>query len=617
MRSLSEHASRLAVLLFLLASSPCFGRCLSEHGNRAGRPPRCDEWIPSELQNDGFASHCYESERSTGITQRKCSRRLLEKLADSRWSEALVVWIYFSDHGPARELVSGRNGGTWAVSQRAAFRMMRRMPGRPSALISVYRGYIEKLSPNLEKLRHVSVYFNAVSAEVLPSAIQSVCSLKFVSKVDVVVSGSAVPLPEYSERLPSVCRPHTLETHDLEYGESVYQIEQIQAAALLERGYNGSGSAAGSEGILVCVMDSGFRREHEALGHINVLAERDFVQGDSVTSNEQGDHPWQDRHGTLVLGTIAGYREGDLIGPAWGADYILAKTEIEGIEIRVEEDNWVAGIEWADSFGADIVTSSLGYFFWYPPDSLDGETPLCTRAADIAVSRGIVVVNSAGNRGTGGMVAPADGNGVIAVGAVDRNGEITDFSSRGPTADGRIKPDLVAMGKSVRTVEYPTTGDYGSYDGTSFAAPLVAGLCALLLEIHPDWSPVDVRDALLGTATRCGMPGNTYGHGVPQGLLAAGLVDPSFTFSGAYPNPFRNLIRLDLFFPAAELVTAKVYDCRGALLRTIYENRTFECGCSIVWDGTDDAGCRVAAGIYFLVFKSGTLKRNIKLVYLP
>ena len=130
---------------------------------------------------------------------------------------------------------------------------------------------------------------------------------------------------------------------------------------------------------------------------------------------------------------------------------------------------------------------------WYTRDRLDGNTALCTRAADIAVSHGIVVVNSAGNEGTSGLVAPADGDSVLAIGAVDRAGAIASFSSRGPTADGRIKPDFAAMGVGVRSVSGPA--GYGSYNGTSYAAPIVAGVCALLLELHPDWTPMAMRDS--------------------------------------------------------------------------------------------------------------------------
>jgi hypothetical protein len=213
-----------------------------------------------------------------------------------------------------------------------------------------------------------------------------------------------------------------------------------------------------------------------------------------------------------------------LIGPAFGADFALAKTEIKLSETQIEEDNWVAGVEWADDLGADIVSSSLGYQDWYTYEDMDGNTALCTIAADLAVSKGIVVVNSAGNERITTwyhIIAPADGDSVIAVGAVDLQGGLASFSSAGPTFDGRIKPDVVARG--VQTYCAWANGGYGGASGTSLSAPLVAGVCALLLEIHPDWTPIQVREALWHTASQADDPDNLYGYGIANAAEASGL----------------------------------------------------------------------------------------------
>lgn len=555
------------------------------------------------------------------VCMQKCSHGLERLLRERRSDETLKIWIFLNneDRAPA---------GTedTKITPRAWNRIRSRShlgSGRYQ-LPSVDPARIELIRAHARKIRRISRYFNAVSAEVEIGRIPALCSLPFVKSLEEVRRVKRRPPPEESDMQESV--PRELYFDDPvtgRYGASMRQLDIMQTIELLELGYNGSGERGGVEPILVCVMDTGFDRNHEALTSVKVIAEWDFIQNDSITWNEEGDAEGQDRHGTVVLGTIAGYHEGDLIGPAWGAEYLLAKTEIDSIEIRAEEDNWVAGVEWADSIGADIVSSSLGYLDWYDPDSLDGQTALCTRAANIAASRGIVVVNSAGNFGwwgPGWLVAPADADSVIAVGAVDRHGDIWSSSSRGPTADGRIKPDICAMGVGVHTVMHKTTNRYEDLSGTSFSAPLVAGLCALLLEIHPDWHPALVKQVLLETATMSGSPGNEYGYGIVQGLDASGLDAPDFPgsviFSRGYPNPFRDAITFDLFIPQTETVSAWIFDCRGELVRTLVEGEQIRWSWNITWDGTNNDGKEVSSGLYFLLFQSRTLRSTFKVVRL-
>jgi subtilisin family serine protease len=238
-------------------------------------------------------------------------------------------------------------------------------------------------------------------------------------------------------------------------------------------------------------------------------------------------------HGTQTLGTIGGYFPGELIGPAYGASYILGKTENTEWERHIEEDDWVAGAEWADDLGADIISSSLGYRYefdqgeeGYTSDDMDGETAIVTKGANIAASRGILIVNSAGNEGPASppgntIIAPADSPNVIAAGAVDPRGIRVDFSSMGPRADGRIKPDVMAQGSNVYTVEVGGSNIYDSVAGTSFSCPLTAGVAALILEINPTWTNVDILDALKITANNSSSPNNQYGWGIVDAYGAA------------------------------------------------------------------------------------------------
>ncbi len=509
-------------------------------------------------------------------------------------------------------------------SERAADRIRRRS-GCDPYVIGIERylpppdEYLKRIRPYITNPRYYSRYFNALSAELAAGNVAALCRLPFVEKVDEVISyrrerePAVDPAP--TKRAIFLCRDDPLIG---KYGDSLLQLGMIQSDELLELGYNGSGDVGGIDPVLICVMDSGFDLRHEAFAGLDLLAEYDFVNFDSVTSNEVGDHPDQDEHGTLVLGALAGYSEGNLVGPAWGAQFILAKTEIIDREIEIEEDKWIAGLEWADSIGADIVTSSLGYLAWYDPESFDGETPLCTRAADIAVSHGIVVVNCAGNYGYFSLVAPADGDSVIAVGAVDYYGDIAYFSSRGPTWDGRIKPDLVAPGVGVHTVMHRSINKYSNRNGTSFSAPLVAGLCAQLLDIDPGRTPIGLRDTLTSTASRAASPDNDYGYGLPRGLAASGLERPIYadsgSFSRCYPNPFIESIRCDIFFPQLERISVNLYDASGNLVRTLVDDRTVKWGSQLIWDGRNNNGNEVSSGVYFLHILSTGGRRTEKIV---
>lgn len=554
----------------------------------------------------------------------KCTGRLLDALHSMACDDTVAVWVFFHAGDRAALLEHDDLERSGLVSTRAFRRIRSRARGAPlGGYLGIPERYTGAARRYVLRIRRTSRYFNAISADMLAGEIALLCTLPFVERVDrvAVYRRDSQPTPP-----PGRSVDQYRSTDDPlfgVYGESCTPLRQIQALELLEMGYNGSGVASGDPPVIVCILDTGYNLDHEALEHVHVAAEWDFVQNDSVTSDQEGDRIGQERHGTAVLGAIAGYHEGDLIGPAWGADYLLAKTEIEGQEVRIEEDNWIAAVEWADSAGADIVSSSLGYIDWYDPVvDIDGNTALCTRAADIAVSHGIVVVNSAGNLGPlGGVMPPADGDSVITVGAVYSDGTIVSFSSRGPTADGRIKPDLVALGSSVHSVDHNARDAYAKYSGTSMAAPLVAGLCAIILEIHPDWSPIEVRDALRSSATRSDNPDNTYGYGIPRGVAASGVpnsgIPESTAFSVGYPNPFRETTTFDLFLPIMEPVTARIFDCRGVLIRTLIKDRILQCRWLLTWDGTNDAGREVASGVYFLAISSLSVQGTVKVLYLP
>jgi len=453
-------------------------------------------------------------------------------LSQTYSTDSNKYWVFFKDKGPQR--LAKRDERALAseldISQKA---LLRRSKTDPSRLIDdldlpVYRGYLEILNDmGLEPIAF-SRWLNGVSVFTKHEMIKRIRSFSFVRNARPVISFIR-KLPE-PERIAKSRTVQKIKSYAYDYGNSLYQNNQIHVPELHNMGLNG-------EGVLIGMIDTGFdHKDRKVFSHMDIVKEYDFYWSDSITANQENDPSFQDNHGTQTLSVIGGFWEGKLIGPAFGASYMLAKTEWVPSETRVEEDHWVEAIEWMEREGVEVVSSSLGYSVFdggtgYMYDDMNGDTCITTRAADIAASKGVVVVTSAGNERDDPwfyILSPADGDSVIAVGAVDHEGEITSFSSAGPTADGRIKPDVVAMGQGVVTV-FNTSGG-GS--GTSFSCPLAAGVCGLILQAHPELSAMQVREALRETADRSQYPDNLYGWGLIDAYEAVfhhGVVFTNFT----------------------------------------------------------------------------------------
>lgn len=303
-------------------------------------------------------------------------------------------------------------------------------------------------------------------------------------------------------------------------GPSEMPYRQLHLRPLTDQGVDGTG-------VRIGIFDTGFDTENPAFTGITVTAQYDFVYRDSVVRNQSPDDSlfFAGIHGTAVWSLFAGDVPGRLRGITRGASYLLAKTEDVRSETRVEEDNYVAALEWADSIGVDIVSSSLGYLvfdngFSYNPSQLNGDVAVTTVAADSAARRGILVVTAAGNSGPGSRTipTPGDADSVLTIGAEDSLGTIAFFSSRGPTADGRIKPDFTAPGVAVCVVVGATVS---RLNGTSFATPLLAASAALLKQLQPTLTPIGMRTALRNVASNRATPDTTRGWGRPDFSAAA------------------------------------------------------------------------------------------------
>lgn len=435
----------------------------------------------------------------------------------------VLVWVFFAERDAgqaARDLATTRS----QLDPRTAARRARvRGASRVVTLsdLPLSAAHVAAARATGATLRRQSRWLNAASFAATPQQILRLADLPEVVRLGpVVLFRRDVPKPVPGDRFRDADKAAAW---DLDYGGSQGGLEQANVPPAHEMGLSG-------RGVLVGILDTGFRTVHEALRDVDVQGAWDFVNDDPVVENEPGDLVTSRNHGTMVLSTLAGYRPGELVGSAHGASVLLGKTEDVGGESPVEEDNWVAGLEWAEALGADIVTSSLGYVDWYAPADLDGNTAVCTIAADAAVERGVVVLNAAGNqRSTNGLlIVPADGDSVITVGAVDQAGAVTYFSSPGPTADGRIKPDVAALGLGTWVASPSDDHAYGGVNGTSFSTPLTAGVVALMLERAPHLTPIQVRTALRQSASRSATPDNDLGWGIIDAHAAVTWYGPVY-----------------------------------------------------------------------------------------
>lgn len=366
-------------------------------------------------------------------------------------------------------------------------------------------------------LRHHSRWLNAISVEATPAQLAQISALPAVARVQPVARRTHTNQPPLDVLTTPPPRPQSADQEI--YGYAWPQLELLHVPFLHDCGLTGAG-------VVIGVQDSGFLLDHQAFANLNVIAAHDFVKNDDIVADEPGDADKQHNHGTMVLSLIAGADPGTFMGAAPGVSVILSKTEDIGSETPAEEDNYVAGLEWVESMGADLFTASLGYLDWYEQSDFDGQTAVTTVASNIAVEQGLIIFNSIGNSGPNPttMSAPADAEGVLSVGAVDLEGTITDFSSRGPTADGRIKPNIVAPGLDVAVVHPGEPDQYVPGKGTSFAAPLAAGTAALLIEAFPDLTPAEMRAMLQGAASQAMAPDNDYGWGLPDASLPVFLM---------------------------------------------------------------------------------------------
>ncbi|MES2139552.1 MAG: S8 family serine peptidase [Bacteroidota bacterium] len=357
-------------------------------------------------------------------------------------------------------------------------------------------------------------------------------------------------------------------TSVLNYGASFKQAHQIGVDCMHDLGYQG-------QGMTIAVLDAGFFDVNilpafESMRVNNqLLGTRDFISGDTMVYE---DFP----HGMNVLSCMVGNLPGKIIGTAPKAKYWLLRTEDANSESISEEITWLVGAEFADSVGADIINSSLGYNYFdnsadnHTYSDMDGNTTIITKAADLAASKGIMVVSSAGNFGGPPwykISAPADADSILTVGAVDSAGFIASLSSRGPTFDGRIKPNTVARG--LNAVIAANGGDITTSSGTSFSSPITAGAVACLWQANPSVTNMQLLYAIQESSSQFSTPDSIKGYGIPNFCVAntilTGIDKLDFDYDRlmVHPNPFTDNFDITFYSNKKQTIFIELYDIAG------------------------------------------------------
>lgn len=597
----------------------------------------------------GAASPSPADERPlTAPLAEKLDGRLLRELTDPT-GQPIPVWITFADKGERSvgDLVSKLAAAEASLTPRARARRLR---ARVTPLVDardlpVEPGYLAELERRRLGIVAVSRWLNRAAVRVPAARFAELAELPFVTRIAPVERVMrSLDLPANGD-LPHSPAPEAGPTRaraggtppTVDYGRTLAMLKQMNVPAVHDSGYIGTG-------VLVCILDDGFKGHdtHQALQNVVIAPgrARDFVDGDTNV-----DNPESVGHGTWVMGCIAANLQGAYVGSGFGAEFALGRTEVDASETPVEMLYWGMGAEWADSLGADLISSSLGYYtFDNPADNytytdMDGHTTDVSRAAEIAASKGILVVTAVGNEGNSSwhyLIAPSDvhTDSALAVGAVDANGVVVSFSSYGPSAAGCIKPDVSARGASDTLVSNSSPTGYTTLSGTSFATPLVAGLATCLLQARPQWPATYIARALRETASRATDPDNRVGWGIPDGLAAlrwdpgvAGIPPPSphFGVSLLGPNPLRvgsGVMRiafgLGLGNRGVSPASVRVFDAQGRVVRNLYYGSLCcDESVAVTWDGRDADGDPVRAGVYLVTVESQGRRQGARVVVLP
>jgi len=475
-----------------------------------------------------------------------------------------AYWIYFSD----------KDGDSYQTDQPDQFLSERSVNRRAMQGLAVDRldlpvssAYLEEIKQMGVEVKHVSKWLNGIAMiNMDESTFQNVVQKPFTDTVPWAPETDDLFFPQKNgqERF----NPPLESDPEFNYGIAREQLEQVRTNGLHELGYTGSG-------VWIGVLDAGFYNV-DSLPSFIPLIDENRILGTRNYVNETFLYRLNSSHGMSVLSIMAGEYDGYLVGTAPHASYLLCSTENSDQETRIEEIAWIEAAEYADSLGVDVLNTSLGYSdfdgeaYDYTYHDMDGHSSYISRAASLTASRGMILCNSAGNSGDDPwfyITAPADATDILTVGAVDSTNLLAGFSSRGPSFDGRTKPDITAMGRA-SGIQH-RGGEFARGNGTSYASPVMAGSVAALWQAFPELSAIDLMLKIRQSAHRTERPDDNYGFGTPNMLYAYHTITriPARFSAGTmevWPNPARQRIMIKISESGEQLV--RIYDLNGRLV---------------------------------------------------
>lgn len=466
------------------------------------------------------------------------------KILWAQSSAANYYWIQFTDKtGTAYSIDHPEE----FLSQRAIDRREKQNIEIDETDLPVSEIYLDSLQRMGFEIIHSSKWLNGCTAKTAQlQLVDQLSDIDFISFYELtkpgILSKSVYNKFENTEVLSTIDTSY--------YRASFNQIDQLNGHVLHKQGFRG-------KGIQIAILDNGFLNVNKIAAFDSlwasgrILGSKDFVDLSGNVFQVGG-------HGTNVLSAMGSCLPEELIGTAPDASYYLFRTEDDGSEYLIEEDNWVTGAEYADSLGVDIINSSLGYAYFNDPSmnhtyaDMDGNTTRVTRGANMAAAKGILVCNSAGNEGNKlwhYIIAPSDGTLVMAVGAVDSRGAPANFTSFGPSSEGDIKPNVSALGVNAALIG--TSGSAVKSNGTSFSSPLLAGMAACLWQAYPKANSADIKETIEQSASLYDSPTPQLGYGIPDFgkamfLLQKKQLPESFKNADwfVFPNPVANHLQI-------------------------------------------------------------------------
>jgi hypothetical protein len=464
-------------------------------------------------------------------------------------SKGVKLWVELTDKQTTPYSLSNPEA---FLSQRAIERRQEMGIAIDSTDLPVVPAYVDSIRQTGVEVLYASRWMNAVAVQTggSKSVLKQIQQMPFVSGLDTVALLSSGKRYRQRDKFQKDYQQVSSPIEDF-YGFAANQVRMLNGHRLHNLGFTG-------KDVRIAVMDAGFFKANELPVFAELRAEDrildtyDFVEGHANVYDEG-------YHGSEVLSTMAGFMPGRFVGTAPDAAYMLYRTEDVNSEYLIEEHNWIAAAERADSAGADIFNISLGYTEFndstmdHTYADLDGNTAPITRAADMAASKGILVVNSAGNAGRSPwhyISAPADGDSVVAVGAVKPDSSLAGFSSRGPTSNGQVKPNIAAQGQAT-VIYHPAEEKLLAANGTSFSSPLAAGMFACLLQTHSSKGAWPLVEEVQRHASNAPEPDTLTGYGIPDfygtHLALIDDDDPRYQenrLPRAYPNPVNDRLHV-------------------------------------------------------------------------